>query len=392
MMKNFVYDIPTKLYFGKDQIERLPELVAQKGKRVLLTYGGGSIKRNGLYDKVYALLPDVEIYELPGIDPNPRIESVRKGAALCKEHDIDLVLAVGGGSTIDCSKVIAAAAKYDGDAWDLVENPRLITDALPLIDVLTLSATGTEMNTGAVITNFETKDKKGTGGYPVYPYASICDPSYTFTVPANQTSAGTADIMSHTFEIYFNAEPGVFIQDRLAEGILQACIHYLPIALAEPENYEARANLMWASTLALNGLTHYGRPGAWTCHPIEHMLSAYYDITHAEGLAILTPRWMAYILNDDTVDKFATYAQNVWGIEASEDKYAMAKAAINKTYDFFNEAGLPMTLDMVGIDDEYFQEMADRVAPNLTKAYVPLDSQDVVNILKDCLTPGVTYR
>lgn len=390
-MKNFVYNIPTRLYFGAGQIENLPQLVKEKGNKVLLTYGGGSIKRNGLYDKVKELLADCEIFELDGIDPNPRIESVRQGAQMCKDHQIDLVLAVGGGSTIDCSKVIAAAATYEGDAWDLVDNPRLITSALPLIDILTLSATGTEMNTGAVITNFETKDKKGTGGYPMYPFASICDPTYTFTVPANQTAAGTADIMSHTFEIYFNHEDHVFIQDRLAEGILQACIEYLPIALKEPDNYDARANLMWASTLALNGLTSFGRPGAWTCHPIEHMLSAYYDITHAVGLAILTPRWMAKILNDKTVDRFALYAQKVWNIEPSEDKYHMAKLAIDKTYEFFQANGLPMTLDLVDIDQEYFQEMAERVAPRLTKAYVPLNAQEVIDILNDCLTPGVTY-
>ncbi|MFK8242536.1 MULTISPECIES: iron-containing alcohol dehydrogenase [unclassified Facklamia] len=391
-MQNFIYDIPTKVFFGEGQIEQLPKLVAKFGKRVLLTYGGGSIKRNGLYDKVKELLSDCEIFELSGIDPNPRIESVREGAALCKEHKIDVVLAVGGGSTIDCSKVIAAAAKYDGDAWDLVENPTLIEAALPLIDILTLSATGTEMNTGAVITNFATKDKSGTGAYVMYPYASICDPTYTFTVPHNQTAAGTADIMSHTFEIYFNHEPGVFVQDRMAEGILEACIHYLPIALKEPDNYEARANLMWASTLALNGLTRMGRNGAWTCHPIEHMLSAYYDITHAVGLAILTPRWMAYCLNEDTVERFAMYANRVWKIAYQDDLYAMAKEAIEKTYQFFVDADMPMTLPEVEIDAEHFDEMAERVAPRLTNSYVPLDKDAVVAILEDCMTPGVTYR
>ncbi|MCW6665626.1 iron-containing alcohol dehydrogenase [Aerococcaceae bacterium NML191219] len=391
-MENFVYDIPTKIYFGKGQIEQLPSLVSRFGKRVLLTYGGGSIKRSGLYDSVKALLRDCEIVELSGIDPNPRIESVREGARLCKEHCIDVVLAVGGGSTIDCSKVIAAAAKYDGDAWDLVEDGSKIESALPLIDILTLSATGTEMNTYAVITNFETKDKKGTGSYACYPYASICDPTYTFTVPTNQTAAGTADIMSHTFEIYFQDKQGAFIQERLCEAVLNCCIKYLPIALAEPDNYEARANLMWASTTALNGLTAFGKSGAWTCHPIEHMLSAYYDITHAVGLAILTPRWMAYCLNEQTVDRFAMYAHHVWGIPYQEDRFQMARSAIDSTYAFFEEAGLPMTLPDVGIDTEFFEEMAERVAPRLTHAYVPLDAQDVVNILQDCMNKGVTYR
>lgn len=391
-MQNFTYNIPTKVYFGEGQIAKLPELIKTFGTKVLLTYGGGSIKRNGLYDKVKELLADCEIFELGGIDPNPRIESVRQGADICKKEKIDVILAVGGGSTIDCSKVIAAAAKYDGDAWELVEDGRKITAALPLVDILTLSATGTEMNTGAVITNFATKEKKGTGAFVTYPYASICDPTYTQTVPNNQTAAGTADIMSHTFEIYFNKEQDVFVQDRMAEGILQACIHYLPIALKDPNNYAARANLMWSSTLALNGLTAMGRPGAWTCHPIEHMLSAYYDITHAVGLAILTPRWMSYILSDETVDRFAMYARNVWHIAEQDDKFAMAKEAIAKTYQFFVDAGLPMTLPEVNIDEEYFVEMAERVAPRLTHSYVPLDKDAVVAILKDCMTPDVTYQ
>ncbi|UUX32982.1 iron-containing alcohol dehydrogenase [Fundicoccus culcitae] len=387
-MKNFIYDIPTKLYFGKNQIEHLPNLINEFGKKVLLTYGGGSIKRNGLYDTILALLPECEMIELAGIEPNPRIETVRKGAELCKTHDIDVVLAVGGGSTIDASKVMAAAAKFDGDPWELVKQPDLIQDALPLIDVLTLSATGTEMNASGVITNFATKEKIGTRSYHMYPYASICDPTYTFSVSKHQTAAGTADIMSHTFEIYFSHEEEVFIQDRLAEGILNACIHYLPIALQEPENYDARANLMWASTLALNGLTSFGKGGPWTCHPIEHVLSAYYDITHAVGLAILTPRWMAYILNDQTVERFAMYAEKVWNIPSAGDPYAAARLAIDKTYQFFLDAGLPMTLPEVGItSDEFFDEMATAAASRLENAYVPLNKNDVVNILQACMEP-----
>lgn len=387
-MKNFIYDIPTKLYFGRDQIEKLPDLINRFGKKVLLTYGGGSIKKIGLYDKVKDLLKNCEIFELSGIEPNPRIESVRKGAELCKGHQIDVILAVGGGSTIDASKMIAAAAKYDGDAWDLVKNRDLIKDALPLIDILTLSATGTEMNTSSVITNFKTKEKIGTSAYSLFPYASICDPTYTFSVNPYQTAAGTADIMSHTFEIYFSHEEEVFIQDRLAEGILSACIHYLPIALEEPRNYDARANLMWASTLALNGLTSFGKGEPWTCHAIEHVLSAYYDITHAVGLAILTPRWMDFVLNDQTVERFAMYADNVWGIPKGDDLFVSARLAIDKTYQFFLDAGLPMTLGEVGIEtDEYFEEMAMQAAPRLKNSYVPLTKDDVVNILYACRQP-----
>lgn len=388
-MRSFTYDIPTKVYFGEGQIKHLPELIKRFGNKVLLTYGGGSIKRNGIYDEVQELLADCEIFELSGIDPNPRIETVRQGAQICKDNDIDVILAVGGGSTIDCSKVIAAAAKYDGEPWDLVMDGSLITDALPLVDILTLSATGTEMNTNGVITNFEVKEKKGTASYFTYPYASILDPTYTYSVPKNQTSAGTADIMSHTFENYFQEEDNAFITDGLSETILRACIKYLPQALENPESYEARSNLMWASTMALNGLTSMGKGGGWTCHPIEHYLSAYYDITHAEGLAILTPRWMKYILSDKTVDRFAKYATNVWDIEPSGDKFAMAEEAIEKTYQFFKDNGLPMTLPEVGIEtDEHFQEMAERPLERLSRAYVPLNASDVVEILNRCMTEG----
>lgn len=388
-MRAFNYDIPTKVYFGEGKIKHLPDLINQFGKKVLLTYGGGSIKRNGIYDTVQELLKDCEIFELKGIDPNPRIETVREGARLCKEHNIDVILAVGGGSTIDCSKVIAAAAKYDGDAWDLVMDGSLITSALPLVDILTLSATGTEMNTNGVITNFDVKLKKGTASYHTYPYASILDPTYTYTVPANQTAAGTADIMSHTFENYFQAEDNAFITDGLSETILRACIKYLPMVLETPDSYEARSNLMWASTMALNGLTSMGKGGGWSTHPIEHYLSAYYDITHAEGLAILTPCWMKYVLNNNTVDRFVKYARNVWNIEESDDKFAMAEEAIEKTYQFFVDNGLPMTLPEVGIDtDEHFLEMAQGTEERLSHAYVPLKADDVVEILNRCMTEG----
>lgn len=389
-MNNFVYDIPTKVFFGEGQLKKLPNLVNPLGKKVLLVYGGGSIKRSGLYDELLELLTDCQVFELSGIEPNPRIESVRKGGNLCKSHDIDLVLAVGGGSVIDAAKAIAAAAKYEGEPWEFVLDRRLIKDALPLITVLTLSATGSEMNFHSVITNFETKEKIGTGNYNTYPYASILDPTYTFSVPRNQTAAGTADIMSHTFENYFSSTQGAYLQDRLAEDILKLCIHYLPIALEEPENYEARANLMWAATTALNGSISFGKGGAWSCHAMEHILSAYYDITHAVGLAILTPRWMAHILNDETVDRFATFAHNVWQIPYQDDKFAMARQAIDKTYQFFADSDLPMTLPEVGIDESHLGEMAEKVAPLLTQSYVPLTAEDVLSIYKACLTPGFT--
>ncbi len=385
-MNNFRFNVRTDIRFGQGQIEALPEVVAPYGKKVLLVYGGGSIKKNGLYDKISQLLSDFEVFELDGVEPNPKIESVRAGVLICKEQGIDVVLAVGGGSVIDASKVIAGGAAYDGDAWDLVTNPEKIGKVLPIVTVLTLAATGSEMNKNAVISNMETNEKLGTSSRDFIPMASICDPTYMYTLPAKQTAAGTADIMSHVFEQYFQKERRAFITDRLSESVLKTCIKYCPIALKEPDNYEARANLMWASTIALNSTLTCGKGGPWTCHPIEHELSAFYDITHGVGLAIVTPRWMRYILNDETVEKFAEYGANVWDI-VEADPYKCANMAIDATENFFKECGIPMTLREVGIDESKIDIMAEQAIKNngLDKAYVALDKDDVANILRDCL-------
>lgn len=386
-MNNFRYHAYTDIRFGRGQVEALPELLAPYGKKVLMVYGGGSIRRNGLYDKVKELLQDFDVYELPGVEPNPKIASVRKGAIICKEQGIDAVLAVGGGSTIDASKVIAGGAFYEGDPWDLVLDGGKIGKVLPIVTVLTLAATGSEMNGNAVISNMETNEKLGTYAHDFIPKASVCDPSYLFSLPAGQTAAGTADIMSHIFEQYFQPESGAYISDRFAEGLLKACIKYCPIALEEPDNYEARANLMWASTQALNGLTASGKGGAWTCHPIEHELSAFYDITHGVGLAIVTPRWMRYILKDETVEKFCEYGRSVWGITET-DPYKCANLAIDATEEFFRKCRIPMTLSELGIDDAKIDVMAADAVKfgGLEGAYVPLNKEDVAAILRGCLS------
>ncbi len=385
-MNNFRYHAYTDIRFGKGEIKALPEVMAPLGKKVLLVYGGGSIKKNGLYGQVQKLLADCEIYELAGVEPNPRITTVREGVKLCKEHNIEVVLAVGGGSTIDAAKVVAGGACYDGDAWDLVTDSSKIGKVLPIVTVLTLAATGSEMNKNAVISNMETNEKLGTSSHYFKPQASICDPTYLFSLPAKQTAAGTADIMSHIFEQYFQKEKGAYITDRFAESLLKACIKYCPIALEKSDDYEARANLMWASTQALNSLITCGKGGAWTCHPIEHELSAYYDITHGVGLAIVTPRWMRYILNDDTVAKFCEYGRNVWSI-TEPDAYKCANMAIDATEEFFVECGIPMTLTEIGIDESKFEIMAKKAVMfgGLAYAYVPLNEEDVVKILKNCI-------
>ncbi len=385
-MNNFRFHVYTDVRFGKGQVECLEELIAPYGRNVLMVYGGGSIKKNGLYNKVQTLLAGYNIFELGGVEPNPKITSIREGVAICKKEQIDVVLAVGGGSTIDASKVIAGGAYYEGDPWDLVVDSSKIGKVLPIVTILTLAATGSEMNKNAVISNMETNEKLGTSSHYFKPKASICDPEYLYSLPARQTAAGTADIMSHIFEQYFQKESGAYISDRFAESLLKACIKYCPIALKEPDNYEARANLMWASTQALNGLLSSGKGGAWTCHPIEHELSAYYDVTHGEGLAIVTPRWMRHILNDETVEKFAEYGRNVWDIK-EENAYKCANMAIDATEQFFKDCGIPMTLREIGIDESKLDLMAEDTIKynNLDNAYVALNKEDVAQILRDSL-------
>jgi alcohol dehydrogenase YqhD (iron-dependent ADH family) len=272
-------------------------------------------------------------------------------------------------------------------ASDPRKGEAVIKRALPLVTVLTLAAAGSELDSGGVISNLQTKEKLGFFSPLVLPKVSILDPEYTFTVPAIQTAAGAADILSHVLEIYFN-NCEAFIPDRICEGLLKAVIQYAPIALQEPENYEARANLMWASSLALSGICSAGRkPQAWTVHPIEHELSACYDLTHGVGLAILTPRWMRYVLSETTAGRFAEYGLKVWGLDARLDRLEVANQAIDATEKFLASLGIPMTLSAVGIGQELFPEMAAHAVQTggLKHAFVPLDQQDVLAILKMCV-------
>lgn len=388
-MKNFVFQAPTKIAFGEGQISHLPKLLAEHGQKVLLVYGGGSVKRNGIYEAAIGLLAENKfiVTELAGVEPNPRIETVLKGRELCLENEIDVILAIGGGSTIDCSKAIAAARYYDGNPWDFTQDRSLVGEALPLVTILTMSATGSEMNGGAVITNLATQEKLGMGGPTLIPKASILDPTYTYSVPTIQTAAGSADIMSHLIENYFSRNTTAALQDRIAEGIMKTVISYTPVALAEPTNYEARANLMWSSSLALNGLTGSGKEGTWTCHAIEHELSAFYDITHGIGLAIVIPRWMEHVLNEQTVSQFVAFAVNVFGIEATGDDFAVARAGIKALYKTFASWDIPMTLPEVGIDESKLELMAEKAIEHsaITKhGFVSLEAKDVEAILRAC--------
>ena len=387
-MQNFEYCTPTRIIFGKGVIEKLPAQLGKLGKKVLLTYGGGSIKKIGLYDKVKELLKGFEVTELPGIQPNPKYDpSVLEGVRLCKENKIDVILAVGGGSVLDCSKAIAAGACYDGDPWDLISYKVKAQKALPIVDILTLAATGSEYDSGGVISRPETNDKIGYLDPLLYPVCSYLDPTYTFTVNKWQTAAGVADAMNHIFEQYF-CEDSTLMNDGFCEAGLKSLMVNGKACLENPEDYTARAEMMFACTLACNNIMSLGNSDSgWPMHGIEHALSGYYDITHGVGLAIITPRWMKHILSERTLPRFVKYGINVFGIDPQLKPEEIARKAIDKTYAFYEEIGIPMHLQEVGIGPERLQEMAHHVAVNegLERAYVPLLEEDILKILKESL-------
>lgn len=385
-MENFNFSMPTNVLFGKGQISNLPDAIKQFGKRVLLVYGGSSIKRIGVYDKVKSLLQDCEILELGGIEPNPRIEKVREGVKLARENKVDVILAAGGGSVIDTAKAIAAAFYYEGDAWEMIASRSVITKTLPVVTILTTAATGSEANFGAVISNEETNEKLGINSTALFPKVSILDPTYTFTVPAKQTAAGSIDIFSHLMEQYF-VPSSTYMSDLLVESVMKTVVKYAPIALATPDDYEARGQLMWASSIADNGtLCNGNQLVAFSCHGIEHELSAFYDITHGIGLAIITPRWMEYVLSEKTAPRFAHFGKEIFNVEGKDDMES-AKLTIKALYKYFESLGVPMKFEDVGINADHFDEMAEQAVKNgdLAYAWVPLEAKDVKAIYEMCL-------
>lgn len=388
-MNDFIYDIPVRVYFGEGQFGNLSTEICKYGSRVLLVYGGGSIKKSRLHERIVREMgkAGLRLYELPGIEPNPKIDSVREGVRICKEKEIDVVLAAGGGSVIDAAKIIAAGACTDHDTWEFFSRRAPIERALPLITVLTMAATGSEMDCGAVISNPETKDKTGRSSACLFPKASFLNPTDTYTVNSYQTACGAVDIMSHVMEVYFNMNADLYMLDCVMEGIMKTVIKYAPVAVKEPYNYEARANLMWASSWAINGFINGGKRQAWSCHPIEHELSAYYDITHGLGLAIVTPRWLKYCLDDSTVSKYYQFGVNVFGIDESSDKMEVAKKSIELLENFFfNTLGLKSSLSEIGIDNSYFGIMAEKACGNgVICGFKPLVQKDIEEILKMCL-------
>lgn len=384
-MDNFTFYNPTKLIFGKGQLEELKNEVPQYGKKVLMVYGGGSIKRNGLYDSVMETLKEIgaEVFELSGVEPNPRLSTVHKGVQICKEEGIEFLLAVGGGSVIDCTKAIAAGAKYEGDAWDLVTKKAFATEALPFGTVLTLAATGSEMNAGSVITNWETNEKYGWGSPVTFPKFSILDPVNTFTVPKDQTIYGIVDMMSHVFEHYFHLTENTEFQDRMCESLLLTVMETAPKLLADLENYEYRATILYSGTMALNGILNMGYRGDWATHNIEHAVSAVYDIPHGGGLAILFPNWMKHNLKVKP-ERFKKLAVRVFGVnpEGKTDEEAGLEG-IEKLREFWNSIGAPSRLADYDIDDSKLEEMADKAMVNGEFGnFAKLNKDDVVEIYR----------
>ncbi|MFC3912025.1 iron-containing alcohol dehydrogenase [Pseudaeromonas sharmana] len=359
-MNNFTYFNPTRIHFGQGQIAKLTEELPAEAK-VLITYGGGSIKKNGVLKQVHAALAGRHYVEFGGIEANPHFETLMQAVEVVKAESIDYILAVGGGSVIDGSKFIAAAARYEGDAWEILQTyGSKIRDAVPLGTVLTLAATGSEMNNGAVITKAETQDKLFFFSPFVQPRFSILDPETTYTLPARQIANGVVDAYVHTLEQYTTYPVQAKVQDRFAEGLLRTLIEEGPAALANPQDYDVRANLMWTATMALNGTLSTGVPTDWATHMIGHELTGLYGLDHAQTLAIVqTAVWKHKLAAKQA--KLAQYAERVFDVhDGSEaDK---AQAAIARTEDFFTAMGNPVRLSAYGLGDE----VIDAVAAKLT--------------------------
>ncbi len=383
MMNPFVYHNPTQLIFGRGQLSMLKEKAEQLGQTVLLVYGGGSIKRSGLYEKVVSLLQEAgcRVLELSGVEPNPRLSTVKKGIELCRQEGVNWILAVGGGSVIDAAKAVAVGVPYEGDVWDFYTRKAPATEALPLGTVLTLAATGSEMNRGSVVTNWDTKEKHGAS--TTFPAFSILDPENTFSVPRDQTIYGISDIMSHVFEQYFTHTPEVPLQTRFAESILKTVVENADRVLANPEDYDARANILYCGTMALNGTLPVGVETDWATHSIEHAVSAVYDIPHGGGLAIIFPKWMRYVYHEN-VARFVRFAVEVWNVDPSgktDDEVALEGIAATEA--FFARIGAPTRLTDYEIDDQHLQLMAEKATPfGPIGSFKKLSSEDVAQILR----------
>lgn len=357
-MFNFSYQNPTRVVFGKDQIGELANLLP-KDKKVLLIYGGGSIKRNGVYQQVAKALVDVSFIEFAGVEPNPAFETLMRATTLVKEQGIDYILAVGGGSVIDGAKFVAAAAVFNGDPWDILAKGAKVSAAVPLGCVLTLPATGSESNGNSVVTRYETQQKLAFSSELVFPQFAILDPTVTYSLPPKQVANGVVDAFVHVMEQYLTYPVNAPVQDRFAEGLLQTLIEEGPKALAEPENYDVRANVMWAATMALNGLIGQGVPQDWATHMIGHEITALYGLDHAQTLAIVLPALMQQQRATKGA-KLLQYGQRVWQLQ-HQDEERLIDEAISHTRQFFERMGVPTRLADYGIKADSVDKLVDKL-------------------------------
>lgn len=384
-MENFVFQSPTKIIFGKRVETEVGQEVKKYANRVLLHYGGGSIKKYGLYQKVIKSLKDahVDVVELSGVKPNPRLSLVKQGIKICKEQDIEFILAVGGGSVIDSAKAISAGVFYDGDVWDFYTGKSQVTQALPVGVVLTIPAAGSEASKGSVITNQDGGYKRSVNCDLLRPKFAIMNPELTFTLPKHQTIYGISDIMAHIMERYFTNVESVDLTDKLCEATLRAVINNAQSVLKNPRDYNARAEIMWASTIAHNDLLSTGRVGDWASHAMQHELGGIYDVAHGAGLSVVFPAWMKYVYRNN-LNRFAQFAVKVWGVEPDfNDLEKVSLMGIKRTEEFFDKIGLPTRLKDLGIGEDRLEEMAEKCTQagpigNFKKLY----KQDVINIYK----------
>ncbi|KAA6184533.1 iron-containing alcohol dehydrogenase [Thiohalocapsa marina] len=394
----FDFHNPTRLVFGAGTLSRLGELARPLGQRALVVTGGGSVKRAGTFERALSSLAEagVTVFECDGIEPNPRISSVKRGASTARDNHCDLVVALGGGSVMDAAKVIAAAALYDGDPWDMIfhgqPQPHIPTQALPLITVPTLAATGSEMNGTAVISNAERKEKSFVMAPCLYPRIALLDPELTLSVPPDQTAYGVCDLITHITESYFNGSGDTPIQDRFAEGVIITAMEYGPKAVADGRDLNARTQLQWAATVALNGWISSGSGSAgYPVHMIEHTVSALHDITHAAGLAIINPAWMRFAANANPA-KFVQFAERIFGLTASgPDDLACALAGIDRFETFLKFIGCPTRFSDLGIDDRLIETYAKETLrivhddQGRLPARPAMSEADIVSVLRAAL-------
>lgn len=379
-MNNFSFSLKTKIHFGKGALTNLKNELKPYSK-ILLVTGSGSVKKHGIYDTVVKELKDKKIFELSGVQPNPVLSTVYKGIDICRENNIDFILALGGGSVIDTAKAIAAGLLYHGDIWDLYIDNSKFSGAIKTGCILTIAAAGSESNMNSVITNEKTKEKRPLRHEGLIPEFAILDPTYTYTLSEKQTAAGIADIMAHAFEQYFSPTKDAYLADRLAESVIKTCIKYGPILIKEPQNYEARAEIMWASNIALNGLLGCGKETDFATHRLSYDFSSYYDLTHGVALAILFPNWMKQVFDNERRWKFEEYAINIWELPAEE-----AEASINKTREFFNSLNLPNNFSQFGITDENFEMFTENIIKNgKTGSFKRLSKEDIISIYRRSL-------